>query len=143
MEFYCAVILCARLCIAQQNLSIGVNVVGLGCPLFRQSLLRCPTSACVAGAPWHLSTAATRSGRFLCRRQCSHRSPVAFIYLSPFFTNNIVGRGLAPAVWCVLVCGGSKPPPYNNFTNYAVSICKLTEIIPPQIKMNLSFLLQR
>ena len=52
--------------------------------LYWQALLRCPTAACVDGAPWHLSTAATRSGRFTCHRRHSHRSPVAFIYLSPF-----------------------------------------------------------
>ena len=38
-------------------------------------LLRCPTSAFGDEAPWHLSTAATRSARFFCRRQRSHRSP--------------------------------------------------------------------
>ena len=32
---------------------------------------------------------------------------------------------------------------YNNFTNYAVSICKRQEIIPPQTKMNLHFLLRK
>ena len=31
-EIHSAVILCARLCIAQQNLSIGVNVVSKGAP---------------------------------------------------------------------------------------------------------------
>ena len=51
---------------------------------FVQFLLQCPTSACVYGAPWHLSTAATRSGRCIRHRRRSHRSPVAFIYLSPF-----------------------------------------------------------
>jgi len=39
--------------------------------------LRCPASAGVDGAPWHLPTAATRSARFICRRQRSHRSPKA------------------------------------------------------------------
>ena len=51
--------------------------------------------------PWHeclrhLPTTATRSARFFCHRQRSHRSPVAFIYIS-------------------------SP---RNVTNYAVSICK-------------------
>ena len=47
-------------------------------------LLRCPTSASGNKVPWHLSTAATRSGRSSRHRRRSHRSPVAFIYLSPF-----------------------------------------------------------
>ena len=42
--------------------------------------------------------------------------PVVFIYLSPF----LVGT---PEDGC----------PYNNLTNYAVSICKLTEIIPQDL----------
>ena len=79
-----------------------------------QFLLRCPTSACVDGAPWHLSTAATRSGRSSRHRRRSHRSPVAFIYLSPF----LVGT---PLLRC----------PYNNFTNNDAIICKCEEIILP------------
>ena len=45
--------------------------------LWATFLLRCPTSACVGGAPWHLSTAATRSASFTCLWQRSPRSPVA------------------------------------------------------------------
>ncbi len=37
--------------------------------------MRCPTSAFGDEARWHLSTAATRSARSLCRWQRSHRSP--------------------------------------------------------------------
>ena len=42
-------------------------------------LLRCPASACVDGAPWHLPTAATRSGRFICHRPRSPRSPASHL----------------------------------------------------------------
>ena len=77
--------------------------------------------------------------------------PVAFIYLSPFLVASLgplaEGAGTAqavtggvshrtydtPSVICFanatsLKEGGKAA--YNNFTNYAVSICKLTEIIP-------------
>ena len=40
-------------------------------------LLRCPASACVDDAPWHLPTAATRSPRCICHWQRSGRSPTA------------------------------------------------------------------
>ena len=46
-------------------------------------LLRCPTSAFGDKTPWHLSTAATRSARFLCHRQRSHRSPCSVSFLLP------------------------------------------------------------
>ena len=77
--------------------------------------------------------------------------PVAFIYLSPFLvaplgplaegagTAQAVTGGVSrrtydtPSVICFanatsLKEGGKAA--YNNFTNYAVSICKHTEIIP-------------
>ena len=79
-------------------------------------LLRCPTSAFGGEAPWHLSTAATRSGRFICHWQRSHRSPVAFIiYLSPF-----------PVGTPLLRCPRTPEDgcPYNYFTNYDAIICK-------------------
>ena len=41
----------------------------------KRVLLRCPTSAIGDEAPWHLSTAATRSARFFRHRRRSHRSP--------------------------------------------------------------------
>ena len=38
-------------------------------------LLRCPAASLALKSLPHLPTAATRSGRFLCHRQRSHRSP--------------------------------------------------------------------
>ena len=67
-EIHLAVILCARLCIAIQNLSIGVNVVGEGSP----SLI--------------LRVLLISLGITILPRSSTHLTmPVAFIvYLSPF-----------------------------------------------------------
>ena len=64
--FYCEVILCARLCIAQQNRSIGVNVVYEGSPsrIFKVLLISLGITI--------LPKSSTR-----------RTIPVAFIYLSP------------------------------------------------------------
>ena len=106
MNPHSAVILCARLCIAIQNLSIGVNVVCEGSPsrILRVLLISLGI------------TIRPRSSTLL-------TMPVAFIYLSPL----LVGAG-SPRPW------DGKPVPYNNFTNYAVSICKRQEIIPHKRK---------
>ena len=77
---------------------------------FLQFLLRCPISSSAFKSLPHLSTAATRSGRFICRQAALPSLPSSFhIYLSPYFTN------------------------------YAVSICKLTEIIPPKFAFSLGY----
>ena len=52
--------------------------------------------------------------------------PVAFIYLSPF----PVGNDLCVVPFRFAMWNGTQAVPYNNFTNYAVSICKQAEIIP-------------
>ena len=44
------------------------------------SLLRCPISSSALNSLRQLSTAATRSARFLCHRQRSHRSPPAAFF---------------------------------------------------------------
>ena len=72
--------------------------------------------------------------------QIIHSSDNASCFHISFSFIYIVGRGLAPAVLVHLFCGGSKPPPYNNFTNYAVSICKLTEIIPQYLLFTFAML---
>ena len=66
-EFHSAVILCATLCTAQQNLSIGVNVVCEGSPsrIFKVLLISLGI------------TILPKSSTLL-------TMPVAFIYLSPF-----------------------------------------------------------
>jgi len=86
--------------------------------------------------------------------------PVAFIYLSPFLvaplgplaegagTAQAVAGGVShrtydtPSVICsanaISLKEGGKAA-YNNFTNYAVSFCKLTEFLPQY----LSFLIKR
>ena len=52
--------------------------------------------------------------------------PVAFIYLSPF----PVGNDLCVVPVVFPFGNGTQAIPYNSFTNYAVRICKETEIIP-------------
>ena len=85
------------LCIAQQNLSIGVNVVSKGSPSRILKVRRISLGI----------TIRPRSSTRL-------TMPVAFIvYLSPF----LVGEAFR-------LPRDGKPVPYNHFTNYAVSICK-------------------
>ena len=112
-EIHLAFVLSAILCIAQQNLSIGVNVVSEGSPsrIFRVLLISLGI------------TILPKSSTLL-------TMPVAFIYLSPFR----ICRGRRPrrpagtsSVSAQRAVVGASP--YNNFTNYAVSICKQTEII--------------
>jgi len=50
-------------------------------------LLRCPTSAFGGKAPWHLSTAATRSPHFSCHWQRSGRSPPSRLLLETFLAD--------------------------------------------------------
>ena len=57
--------------------------------------MRYPTSACVVGAPWQLSTAATRSSRCICHRQRSSRSPFWRAILA-FSQVNMVGVAKRP-----------------------------------------------
>ena len=65
-EFHSAVILCTRLCIAQQNLSIDVNVVSEGSPSRMRRVLLISLGI----------TIRPRSSTLL-------TMPVAFIFLSP------------------------------------------------------------
>ena len=77
-------------------------------PLFWQSLLRCPTSACVDGAPWHLSTAATRSGRYICRQAALPSLPSSF-HISISFLQTFC-RGEHRSSACVeMTCGNGRP----------------------------------
>ena len=98
------------LCIAIQNLSNDVNVVSKGSPSrIRRVLL--------------ISLGITIRPRSSTRRTI----PVAFIYIYLLFYKCFVGAII------------NRPRavtdrPYNNFTNYAVSICKQTEIIPHKRK---------
>ena len=135
------------LCIAQQNRSIGVNVVSKGSPSRILNVLLISLGMTI------LPKSSTR-----------RTIPVAFIYLSPFLvaplgpfaegagTAQAVAGGVShrtydtPSVICSanatsLKEGGKAA--YNYFTNYAVSICKSQEIIPQQTKMNRHFLLER
>ena len=62
-------------------------------------LLRCPTSSSALKSLPYLSTAATRSARFICRRQRSHRShtvtiPVLQIPIYRAVTIGFVGTGV-------------------------------------------------
>ena len=111
--FHSVIILCARLCIAQQNRSIGVNVVlrplaqvassATGGAMLCSARKRIPTVA-FAPSEWRRSTIAAATTKPLCHCETSPQT----------------GRG--------------NPFPYNNFTNYAVSICKRQEIIPQKKK---------
>ena len=88
-EIHAAVILCARLCIATQNLSIGVNVVSEGSPsrIFKVLLI----SLGITILP-KASTLLT--------------IPVAFIYLSPFRICR--GEHRSSACW-TSHCGNGRP----------------------------------
>ena len=57
------------------HLTVTAFFSGCGGRTRTYALLRCPTSACVGGAPWHLSTAATRSPPCFRHRRRSARSP--------------------------------------------------------------------
>ena len=58
----------------------------------RRGLLRCPISSSALKSLRQLSTAATRSARFICHRQRSHRSP-----LPRFFRVFLAGTRKTPA----------------------------------------------
>ncbi len=132
-ELHSAVILCASLCTAIQNLSIGGNVVSKGSPSRILRVLRISFGITI------LPKSSTR-----------RTIPVAFIYLSPFLVGykaSLVQRELAARradggiVFFDILQSPSQPrrqPPlhkgafsraYNNFSNYAVSICKRDKII--------------
>ena len=66
-DFHSAGILCTRLCIAQQNLSIGVNVVSKGSPSRMRSVRLISFGMTILPKSSTLLT-----------------MPVAFLYLSPF-----------------------------------------------------------
>ena len=81
-------------------------------------LLRCPTSSSALKSLPYLSTAATRSARFICRRQRSHRShtvtiPVLQIPIYRAITKSIIPhRNLVMHFWrCAPggVWGGGLP----------------------------------
>ena len=68
--------------------------------------------------------------------------PVAFIvYLSPF-TIHLTGGHRPPLriLSNIFVGANCVRPPYNNFTNYAVSICKRTEIIPQDLLFQIAMI---
>ena len=102
-EFHLAVILCARLCIAKQNLSIGVNVVCKESPSQLRSVRRISLGITIRPKSSTLRTI-----------------PVAFIYLSPF----PVGNDLCVVPFRFAMWNGTQAVPYNNFTNYDAIICK-------------------
>ena len=104
VKYHSVIILCARLCIAQQNLSIGVNVVSRGSPSRMRSVRRISLGITIRPKSSTLLTI-----------------PVAFIYLSPF----LVGTPLLRCPWTP-----EDGCPYNNFTNYDACICKQAKIIP-------------
>ena len=135
-EIHLAVILCTKLCIAKQNLSIGVNVVCDGSPsrIFRVLLISLGI------------TILPKSSTLL-------TMPVAFIYLSPLQMVQAPKAPLCKGGWqkslifdwgIVFVDilqslrhGFAVPPPftqgrlspYNYFTNYDAIICKRQKII--------------
>ena len=118
------VALSITLCIAQQNRSIGVNVVYEGSPSLILRVLLISLGITIRPKSSTLLTI-----------------PVAFIYLSPF-TIHLTGGKLPPLriLTNLFVGAGSprprdgKPVPYNiNFINYAVSICQGTQIIPKDL----------
>ena len=136
-DFHCAVILCARLCIAQQKMSIGVNVVNEGSPSRILRVLRISLGI----------TIRPRSSTLL-------TMPVAFIYLSPLQMLQTPKAPLCKGGWqkslisargivivdtlqslrhglrrATSLCTREAFRTYNNFTNYAVSICKQGKII--------------
>jgi len=146
-DFWHSIYLLTKLCIAIQNLSIGVNVVSKGSPsrIFKVLLIS--------------------FGITILPRSSTRRTmPVAFIiFLSPLQTSR---RGQCPhrpagghrpvAVPCVRLGDGAPALhtdrghslrslhlpqaalpslPYNHFTNYAVSICKGQEIIQAALNM--------
>jgi hypothetical protein len=102
------------LCIAQQNLSLGVNVVCKESPSQMRSVRRISFGITILPKSSTLLT-----------------MPVAFIYLSPFLVGTPLLRcPRTPEDGC----------PYNNFTNYAVSICKRREIIPQDLLSGVNLL---
>ena len=115
MNPHSAVILCARLCIAMQNLSIGVNVVSKGSPsrIFNVRLISFGI------------TILPKSSTLL-------TMPVAFIiYLSPFLVGTPLLRcPRTPEDGC----------PYNYFTNYDAIICKREQIILADLLFTLAML---
>ena len=64
-------------------------------------------------------------------------------HLSFSFYDTFDGRQVAAPTFEMLVRfvgAATSRPPYNNFTNYAVSICKQTEIIPQDLLFQIAVL---
>ena len=108
-EIHLAFTLSTTLCIAPQNLSIGVNVVYEGSPS-RMRRVRLISLG---------MTILPKSSTLL-------TMPVAFLYFSPLQTSRRGRRLRRPARTSSVNAGRAVvgASPYNHFTNYDAIICK-------------------
>ena len=120
-EFHSAVILCIRLCIAQQNLSIGVNVVREGSPSQMRSVRLISLGITIRPRSSTRLTIPVAAPDICLRRRRSHRSPVAFLYIYLLsFTNSAASicKQSGMILFCLLFVNAKRA-----MTEFVIALC--------------------